>query len=437
MTQTVAEAKKGTRQEMVKTPPYAWVILIVVFLASCSVPINMFKVPPIAPVLMQAFGLDVSTFGWLMTSFTVVSIILAFPAAGIVNKFGIKRVMIVALASVTIGSLIGTFSNGNAAVLLFSRFIEGIGMGVFGVSAPSALTAWFPKRRLGLAIGVWSMWMPLGSTVMLNLAPALCGDSNWQSVWWAGTIYTVIVLLMVIFLYHAPNAEQIKMAGNDDSISAAKAAQLNVRIPKVAIVSICLIGVAFLLDNITKNGSFNTYYPTFLMEAKGMDMAAAGLITSVTTFLGAAASPLSGFISDKLGDRKWMVVVGTVMLFVAFIWAFSWTTDLGLWFVVIVAGVFSSVLATVVVAAVPDIMGPSVRGQNLGLAVLACANGIGSAIGGVALGYLVPVFGWSTGSHILFLPILAVATVMLIVAKWNNRAAFDKLNAAQEAQNAE
>ena len=85
MTQAVTEAQQGTGQEIAKTPPYAWVILIVVFLASCSVPINMFKVPPIAPVLMQAFGLDVSTFGWLMTSFTAVSIILAFPAAGIVN----------------------------------------------------------------------------------------------------------------------------------------------------------------------------------------------------------------------------------------------------------------------------------------------------------------------------------------------------------------
>lgn len=47
MTQAVTEAKKGTGQEIAKTPPYAWVILIVVFLASCSVPINMFKVPPI------------------------------------------------------------------------------------------------------------------------------------------------------------------------------------------------------------------------------------------------------------------------------------------------------------------------------------------------------------------------------------------------------
>lgn len=428
MTKASGEGVLAAEVPQTKTPAYAWVILAVVFFASCSVPINMFKVPPIAPVLMGAFGLDVTTFGWLMTSFTVVSIILAFPAAGIVNRFGIKRTMIVALVCVTAGSLVGTFSAGNAAALLASRFVEGVGMGVFGIIAPSALASWFPKRRLGLAVGVWSMWMPLGSTVMLNLAPALCGDGNWQAVWWAGTIYTVVVLVAVIALYRTPTPEQVKMAGNDGDISADQAKQLNVKLPRIAIISICIIGVAFMLDNITKNGSFNTYYPTFLMEAKGMDMAAAGLVTSVTTFLGAAASPISGAISDKIGNRKWMVVFGTVMLFISFIWAFAWETEVGLWFVVIVAGIFSSVLATVVVAAVPEIMGPSVRGQNLGLAVLAMANGIGSAIGGVALGYLVPDFGWATASHILFLPILAFAAVMLIIAKWDNRKAFNELN---------
>ncbi len=424
-TQAIPRTEEKGKTE---TPRYAWVILAVVFFASLVVPINMFKVPSIAPVLMQTFGMDVTTFGWLMTSATVMSIVLAFPAAGIVNKLGIKRVIMIALIAEAAGSLIGTFSMGNAAIMLFSRFVEGIGMGIFGVAAPSALGAWFPKRRLGLAVGVWSMWMPLGSTIMLNVAPALCGEGNWQAVWWAGTIYTVVLAVLFAVLYKSPTAEQVKMAGNDENVAAGPASAAQVKIPRVAIVSIVLIGFAFLLDNITKNGSFNTYYPTFLMDAKGMDAATAALVTSVTTFLGAAASPVSGWISDKLGNRKWLVVIGTAMLFIAFIWAFSWTTTFGLWAVVIIAGIFSSVLATVVVAAVPEIMGPSVKAQNLGLAVLACANGIGAAIGGVALGYLVPDFGWSTASRMLFLPILGVALVLLIAAKWNNHKAFEEAN---------
>lgn len=416
-----------TSLSQTKTPRYAWVILAVVFLASCAVPFNMFKVPPIAPVLMGAFGLDVTTFGWLMTAFTVVSIILAFPAAGIVNKIGIKNVVLVALACMVVGSLIGTFSNGSAAMLLFSRFVEGLGMGFFGVVAPSALTAWFPRKRLGLAIGVWSMWMPLGSTVMLNLAPALCGDGNWQAVWWAGTIYTLVVLVLFALFFKMPSAEDLKMSGN--TAAAPQAAVAKLKVPSVVLVSLVLVGAAFALDNITKNGSFNTYYPTFLQEVKGMDAAAAGLVTSVTTFLGAAASPISGAISDKLNDRKWMVAIATAMLFVAFIWAFAWEGQIGLWFVVIVAGIFSSVLATVAVAAVPEICGDDVRLQNYGLATFAFANGVGSAIGGVALGWIVPSLGWATGSRVLFLPILALAFILIVIAKWDNRVA---IKAAQE-----
>lgn len=416
-----------------KTPRYAWVILAVVFLASCAVPFNMFKVPPIAPVLMGAFGLDVSTFGWLMTAFTVVSIILAFPAAGIVNRIGIKNVTLIALACMVAGSLIGTFSNGSAAVLLFSRFVEGLGMGFFGIVAPGALTAWFPKKRLGLAIGVWSMWMPLGSTVMLNLAPALCGDGNWQAVWWAGTVYTLAVLVLFALFFKMPSEDEIRMAGNEAQAASTSESAVSFKVPKVVFVSLVLIGCAFMLDNITKNGSFNTYYPTFLQEVKGMDAAAAGFVTSVTTFLGAAASPISGAISDKIGDRKWMVAIATAMLFVSFIWAFAWEGQIGLWFVVVVAGVFSSVLATVALAAVPDICGNSTKLQNWGLATMACANGVGSAIGGVALGWMVPAFGWALGSRILFLPILALAFILIVIAKWDNRAAIEA--AQQEALN--
>lgn len=414
-----------------KTPRFAWVILAIVFLASCAVPFNMFKVPPVAPVLMGAFGLDVTTFGWLMTAFTVVSIVLAFPAAGIVNKIGIKNVTMLALASMVVGSLIGTFSDGNPAILLFSRFVEGLGMGFFGVVAPGALTAWFPKKRLGLAIGVWSMWMPLGSTVMLNLAPALCGDGNWQAVWWAGTIYTVVVLVLFALFFRMPTGEELAISGNNLQAPESKQGA-GITVPKVVVASLVLVGIAFMLDNITKNGSFNTYYPTFLMEVKGMDPMAAGFVTSITTFLGAAASPVSGAISDKIGDRKWMVAIATGMLFVAFIWAFAWEGELGLWFVVIVAGVFSSVLATVALAAVPEFCGNNPKLQNWGLATFACTNGIGAAIGGVALGWMVPSFGWALGSRILFLPILAVAFILIVVAKWDNRAAIEAAEKAAE-----
>lgn len=134
-------------------------------------------------------------------------------------------------------------------------------------------------------------------------------------------------------------------------------------------------------------------------------------------------------MNPEFGTKPRVAYVKIPKPFVAFIWAFAWEGQIGLWFVVIVAGIFSSVLATVAVAAVPEICGDDVRLQNYGLATFAFANGVGSAIGGVALGWIVPSLGWATGSRVLFLPILALAFILIVIAKWDNRVA---IKAAQE-----
>ena len=46
---------------------YAWVILVVVYFAGVVAPFNQFKVPPIMPLLMARFHLDLTQAGLLMS----------------------------------------------------------------------------------------------------------------------------------------------------------------------------------------------------------------------------------------------------------------------------------------------------------------------------------------------------------------------------------
>ena len=59
--------------------PYAWVILAVVYLASVAAPLSQSKVPPIMPVLMQAFQLNLTEAGLLMSVFAVTGLLLVAP----------------------------------------------------------------------------------------------------------------------------------------------------------------------------------------------------------------------------------------------------------------------------------------------------------------------------------------------------------------------
>src|SRR5262245_33977733 len=83
---------------------YAWVVLIVVFLASVAAPLNQFKVPPLMPVLMKAFSLNLSQAGWLMSIFALTGLILALPAGLILGRIGAKVTGLIALACVVAGA---------------------------------------------------------------------------------------------------------------------------------------------------------------------------------------------------------------------------------------------------------------------------------------------------------------------------------------------
>jgi len=49
-------------------------------------------------------------------------------------------------------------------------------------------------------MGIWSAWVPIGSTLMLILAP-LSQGMNWQAVWWFGCLYALVVMaLFLVFV---------------------------------------------------------------------------------------------------------------------------------------------------------------------------------------------------------------------------------------------
>jgi hypothetical protein len=62
-TETEIMSEKVTSKSSPVAYPYAWVILVVVYLASIAAPLSQSKVPPILPLLMQAFQLNLTQAG--------------------------------------------------------------------------------------------------------------------------------------------------------------------------------------------------------------------------------------------------------------------------------------------------------------------------------------------------------------------------------------
>ena len=156
--QSIDEKRMGE-----KAPGLSWIMLLVTYLASICAPLTQFKIPPLANWLFANFapvGLDEATFGLLMSAMAIIGVILAFPAAFICRRMGLKNTVLFSLACLAVGSAISALA-GNIPLLMVARMIEGIGIGLIGVAAPTCVSVWFPPKQRGLALGLWATWVPL------------------------------------------------------------------------------------------------------------------------------------------------------------------------------------------------------------------------------------------------------------------------------------
>ena len=85
----------------------AWLILAVLLLFSIAAPLNQSKVPPILPILMEAWGLPVGRAGLLMSLYAITGLLLALPAGFIFHRVGYRWAGVVAGGSIAVGVALG------------------------------------------------------------------------------------------------------------------------------------------------------------------------------------------------------------------------------------------------------------------------------------------------------------------------------------------
>jgi len=274
------------------------------FVAAVAAPLNQYKVPPVMPVLMDVFGFDLTTANLLMSVFSVTGLVLAIPAGLIVQRIGPKRSGLIAIASVVVGSALGALSGG-AAMLLASRAIEGLSFVLMMVIAPAMIAVWFTAEERGVPMGIFAIWVPAGSMITLNLAPALVTQFGWQSVWWFGCAYGVMAFLVFWALVNIPRPASEDAGAADPGSGAGPAGPPSMATLGRALANrdVWLLGLVFLTFTMCFPG-FMTNMPTYLHVVRGYPLATAGFIVSLGSLTTIISCPLAGWISDRIGSRK-------------------------------------------------------------------------------------------------------------------------------------
>jgi MFS family permease len=371
--------------------------------------LNQFKVPPVLPLLMDAFGLSVGRAGLLMSVFAVTGLILALPAGFIFQKLGYRITGLLAVGSVIVGASIGALST-STVMMLISRVIEGVGTSFMAVVAPAVIAIWFVADERGTPMGIWATWVPLGSTIMFVVAPLLAGRWNWQGVWGFGSFFALVGwLLYYFFIKPAP----VQSAGTDSSAAPGRMTARDLG-PVLRNRDLWLISFLFCCFNLVFTAFF-TWTPTFLNTVRGTSLARASLLISIVPMSIIVSLPISGWISDRMGSRKLVCVTPMILLMALWPLVF-FVREGGFLPLVITIGLVGGFVPTGVFSAGAEVVGDE-RLAGMAMAVIMVGQNAGMLLGPLVFGWTVEATGGWQIPFWTLVPVCGVGAIAGWVAR--------------------
>jgi len=265
------------------------------------------------PQLTEAFGVNAlgvsAIVGMFYYGYSPFSLV-----AGIsMDRFGAKRVIPIGAAVVGFGALL--FGTGNVALANIGRFLQGTGGAFALIGAVYLITKNFPASVAASLIGATQMFgMAGGSAGQFLVGPIIKSGFSWDRFWiYAGCLGLLISGVLLVLL---PKETPKTSTSGSGAFSALLRSLGKVFRSPQSLLCGFISGLLFIPTTILGM----TWGVRFLQEARGREYEAAVTLAAAVPLGWMIGCPLLGFISDRLGRRKPVILGGTIMLLAVVTW---------------------------------------------------------------------------------------------------------------------
>ena len=266
------------------------------------------------PQLTDAFGVTALGVSAIVGMFYYGYSPFSLVAGATTDRFGARITLPIGAALVGVGALL--FGTGNQSAANVGRFLQGAGGAFALVGSVYLVTRNFPASLAASFIGATQMFgMAGGSAGQFFVGAMIKRGLPWEQFWiYAGLVGLVISLCLFAFLpKDSPRSRPATTGGGSASLfGSLKAVFLNPQ----SILCGLIAGLLFIPTTIFTM----TWGVRFLQEARGREYDAAVMLAATVPLGWMLGCPLLGFISDRLGRRKPVILGGTLALLGILAW---------------------------------------------------------------------------------------------------------------------
>ena len=272
---------------------------------------DFFIVVFMVDTLAHQFNVGKSAIVWTITATLAMRPLGALLFGMLADRYGRRKPLIANVVFFSFMELLSGFAP-NYSVFLLLRILFGIGMGgEWGLGASLAMET-APQHRRGLISGLLQSGYPTGYLLAAIAARVILPTLGWRAMFWAGGAPAVLAFYIRRRVQETEAWKQNRAADLGGIFKAAAAYW------KSFLYLAALMTLMHALSHGTQD-----LYPDFLKAAHGIP---APTVSSIAIFYNIGAiigGILFGFLSERMGRRRSMLIALVLSILVMPIWAFG------------------------------------------------------------------------------------------------------------------
>jgi len=260
---------------------------------------------PLTPMIRTDLNLSYTQVGWMGMAFGLTTGLSQLPAGRLADRFGARIMVLLGVTGVAVAGFFIGFSNSFAMLVTFLVLSSLMGAGYHPASA-AAISSSVSEEYRGRTLGVHVIGGTSSFCIMPLLVAPIAAAWGWHSPY---LILTVPIAILGVVLYILIGKYSRAQASKQQEQKAdSETPTTDARINWGKLVPFIIISVF----TGTMVQSVSAYLSLYATDVLLVSEATAAMLMSVTPAIGLFAAPLGGYLSDRFGSIRVILVVSYI-----------------------------------------------------------------------------------------------------------------------------